>query len=71
MAGGGIKPGVTYGETDDYSYNIIDNPVSVHDFHATIMHLLGIDHTKLTYKYQGRHFRLTDVHGHIVKDLLA
>lgn len=71
MAGGGIKPGLTYGETDDYSYNIVKDPVGVHDFHATIMHLLGIDHEKLTYKFQGRHFRLTDVHGHVVKDILA
>lgn len=71
MAGGGIKPGITYGATDDYSYNVIEKPVSVHDFHATIMHLLGVDHEKLTYKFQGRHFRLTDVHGHIVKDILA
>lgn len=71
MAGGGIKPGITYGATDDFSYNVAENPVSVHDFHATIMHLLGIDHEKLTYKYQGRHFRLTDVHGQIVEDLLA
>ncbi len=71
MAGGGVKAGLTYGATDDYSYNVIENPVSVHDFHATIMHLLGIDHEKLTFKYQGRHFRLTDVHGHVVKDLLA
>ena len=66
-----IKPGVTYGATDDYSYNVVENPVSVHDFHATIMHLLGIDHEKLTYKFQGRHFRLTDVLGHVVKDILA
>ncbi|MDF1813746.1 MAG: DUF1501 domain-containing protein [Verrucomicrobiales bacterium] len=71
MAGGGIKPGITYGETDDYSYNVVKDPVSVHDFHATIMHLLGVDHEKLTYKFQGRHYRLTDVHGHVVKDLLA
>ena len=71
MAGGGVKPGITYGETDDYSYNVVDGHVSVHDLHATIMHLLGIDHTKLTYKYQGRHFRLTDVHGHVVKDILS
>ena len=71
MAGGGIKPGLTYGETDDYSYNIVKDPVGVHDFHATIMHLLGINHEKLTYKFQGRHFRLTDVHGHVVKDILA
>ncbi len=71
MAGGGMKPGVTYGETDDFSYNVTKDPVSVHDFHATILHQLGIDHEKLTYKFQGRHFRLTDVHGHIVKGILA
>lgn len=70
MAGGGIKPGV-YGETDDFGYNIVKDPVHVHDFQATLLHLLGIDHEKLTYKYQGRRFRLTDVHGHIVHDILA
>jgi uncharacterized protein (DUF1501 family) len=70
MAGGGAKPGVVYGETDEYSYNVVKDPVHVHDFQATLMHLLGIDHTKLTYRYQGRYFRLTDVHGHVVKDLL-
>jgi hypothetical protein len=57
MAGGGVKGGVTYGETDDFSYNIVNNPVDVHDLHATILHCLGVDHTKLTYKFQGRHFR--------------
>ncbi len=71
MAGGGVKKGLTYGLTDDFSYNIIDNPVHVHDFQATILHLLGIDHENLTYKYQGRRFRLTDVHGHVVTDLLT
>jgi len=71
MAGGGVKPGITYGRTDDFSYNIVENPVSVHDFHATILHLLGVDHERLTYKFQGRHFRLTDVHGTVVRDLLA
>ena len=71
LAGGGVKAGLTYGSTDDYSYNITENPVDVHDLHATILHLLGIDHTKLTYKYQGRHFRLTDVHGKVVRDILA
>jgi len=71
MAGGGIKRGITYGATDDFSYNVTENPVTVHDLHATILHCLGIDHTKLTYKYQGRHFRLTDVHGTVVKDVLA
>jgi uncharacterized protein (DUF1501 family) len=71
MAGGGIKPGITYGETDDFSYNITKNPVHVHDLHATILNRLGVDHTKLTFKYQGRHFRLTDVHGKLVNDVLA
>ena len=70
MAGGGMKPGLVYGETDDYSYNITANPVHVHDLQATIMHVLGIDHTKLTHKFQGRHYRLTDVHGRVVRDLL-
>ncbi len=71
MAGGGIKPGMGYGETDDYSYNVVANPVHVHDLHATILHTLGVDHTKLTYKFQGRNFRLTDVHGNVIRDLLA
>jgi hypothetical protein len=71
MAGGGIKPGITYGATDEFSYNITENPVHVHDLHATILHCLGIDHTRLTYKFQGRHYRLTDVHGNAVKELLA
>ena len=71
MAGGGIKPGLAYGATDDYSYNIAENPVHVHDLQATILHCLGVDHTKLTYKFQGRNFRLTDVHGNLIKDLLA
>lgn len=71
MAGGGLKGGVTYGSTDDFSYNIAENPVSVHDLHATILHCLGIDHTRLTYKYQGRHFRLTDVHGQAIRDILT
>lgn len=71
MAGGGMKPGLVYGATDDYSYNITENPVHVYDLQATILHCLGIDHTRLTYKFQGRHFRLTDVHGHVVKDILA
>ncbi|MBI1334908.1 MAG: DUF1501 domain-containing protein [Armatimonadetes bacterium] len=70
MAGGGVKPGLTYGKTDDYSYNIVENPVSVHDLHATMLHLLGIDHEQLTYRYQGRDFRLTDVFGTVVDDLL-
>jgi hypothetical protein len=71
MAGGGVKPGISYGETDDYCYNIAKDPVHVHDLHATILHCLGIDHTRLTFQFQGRHFRLTDVHGTVVKNVLA
>ena len=71
MAGGGVKPGTTYGETDDFSFNIARDPVHIHDLHATMLHLLGIDHTKLTYRYQGRNFRLTDVHGKVVTGVLA
>jgi len=71
LAGGGIKPGVSLGETDDYCYNIVRDPVHVHDLHATILRTLGIDHTKLTYKFQGRNFRLTDVAGNVVKSILA
>lgn len=71
MAGGGVKGGISHGQTDDFSYNIVENPVSVHDLHATMLHCLGVDHTKLTYKYQGRNFRLTDVHGVVQKQLLV
>ena len=71
MAGGGIKPGITLGETDDYCYNITKDPVHVYDLQATILHCLGIDHKRLTYKFQGRHFRLTDVAGNVVKPILA
>jgi len=71
MAGGGIKPGAVYGATDDFGYNIIENPVSVHDINATLLHLLGIDHTKLTYRFAGRDFRLTDVEGQVVAPLLV
>ena len=71
MAGGGIKAGLTYGATDDFSYNVTENPVHVHDFQATLLHLLGIDHERLTYFHQGRRFRLTDVHGKVVQALLA
>ena len=71
MAGGGVKGGMTYGETDDYSVNVVKNPVHVHDLQATILGQLGIDHERLTYRYQGRYFRLTDVHGRVVKDVLA
>ena len=63
MAGGGIKAGITHGTTDPFSYNVVNNPVSVHDLHATMLHVLGVDHKRLTFKYQGRHFRLTDVEG--------
>ncbi len=71
MAGGGIKPGFTLGETDDYCYNIVKDPVHIHDVQTTILHCLGIDHKKLTFKFQGRHFRLTDVHGNLVNQVLA
>jgi hypothetical protein len=71
MAGGGIKKGVTLGKTDDYCYNIVEDPVHIHDLQATVLNCLGIDHTKLTYKYQGRHQRLTDIGGEVVKKLLA
>jgi hypothetical protein len=71
MAGGGIKPGITFGETDDYCYNIVRDGVHVHDFNATLLHCLGINHEKLTYRFQGRDFRLTDVYGNVVKALLA
>ncbi|MDP7273943.1 MAG: DUF1501 domain-containing protein [Planctomycetaceae bacterium] len=71
VAGAGIKPGITYGTTDDFSYNILENPVHTHDLNATLLHCLGIDHTRLTFRYQGRRHRLTDVGGNIVKDLLA
>ena len=71
MAGGGVKPGISYGETDDFSYNIASNPVHIHDLHATMLHLLGIDHTKLTYPFQGRNFRLTDVAGRVVQEVMA
>ena len=71
LAGGGIKPGVSYGSTDDYGYNVAADGVHVHDLHATLLHCLGIDHERLTYKYQGRRFRLTDVHGKLVEPILA
>jgi len=71
MAGGGAKAGVVHGETDDFSYNITNDPVHVHDLHATILRMLGIDHERLTYKHQGRRYRLTDVHGTVVEDLMA
>jgi hypothetical protein len=71
MAGAGVKPGISYGQTDDFSYNIIKDPVHVHDFQATLLHLLGIDHEQLVYKFQGRRFRLTDVHGEVIKGILS
>ena len=71
MAGGGVKPGITYGQTDDFGYNVAKDPVHVHDFQATILHLLGLDHEKLTFKHQGRRYRLTDVHGKVVRGLIA
>jgi uncharacterized protein (DUF1501 family) len=71
FAGGGMKPGLVYGETDDFAFNVVKDRVHVHDLHATLLHLLGFDHTKLTYRFQGRDFRLTDVHGHVIKELLA
>ena len=71
LAGGGVKPGLVYGRTDDFSYNVLENPVHVHDLNATLLHLLGIDHERLTYRFQGRDYRLTDVHGRVVQDLLA
>ena len=71
MAGGGIQGGIVYGETDDFSYNVVENPAHIHDLNATILHTLGVDHEKLTYRHQGRDFRLTDVHGNVLSDLLA
>ncbi len=71
MAGAGVKKGMTFGATDEFGYNIVENGVHIHDFQATLLYLLGVDHEKLIYKYQGRRFRLTDVHGHVVRDILA
>jgi len=71
LAGGGIKPGITLGESDEFGFNVVKDKVHVHDLHATVLHLLGFEHTKLTFRFQGRDFRLTDIHGHIVKELLA
>ena len=71
MAGGGITGGIVYGKTDDYSYHVVEDKVHVHDLHATILHLLGLDHERLTYRYAGRDFRLTDVYGRVVKEIIA
>jgi Protein of unknown function (DUF1501) len=71
MAGGGVEPGIMIGESDELGFNEVKDKVHVHDLHATILHMLGLDHTKLTYRFQGRDFRLTDVHGNVVKELLV
>ena len=71
LAGGGVKGGQAYGETDEFGFRAVDKPVAVHDLHATMLHLLGMDHTKLTHRYAGRDFRLTDVHGEVVEALIA
>jgi len=71
MAGGGIKGGTIYGQTDEYGYKCVENRLEMHDFHATMLHLLGVDHTKQTFRFSGRDMRLTDVHGHVVKEILA
>ena len=71
MAGGGVKGGIQYGATDEHGYEAVENKTHIHDMHATTLHLLGLDHEKLTYRYSGRDFRLTDVHGKVVKELLA
>jgi len=71
MAGGGIKPGVTHGESDEFGFNAVKDKVHIHDLQATILHLMGIDHERFTFRFQGRQFRLTDVHGEVVKPILA
>ena len=71
MAGAGVKGGHVHGETDEFSYNIVRDPVHIHDLNATALHLLGLDHTRLTSRFQGRDYRLTDVHGHVLKDILS
>jgi hypothetical protein len=71
MAGGGVKGGMTYGATDDYGYEAVENRMHIHDWHATLLHLLGLDHERLTYPYAGRDFRLTDVHGTVAREILA
>jgi hypothetical protein len=71
LAGGGIRPGVSVGRTDELGYEVVEDPVEVHDLHATMLHLLGIDHERLTFRFQGREFRLTDVSGRVVEKLLA
>jgi hypothetical protein len=71
MTGAGVKPGFSYGETDDFGYNVVKDPVSVHDLQATMLHLFGIDHERLTFKHLGRRYRLTDVEGEVVKGILS
>jgi arylsulfatase A-like enzyme len=71
LAGGGVKGGMTYGSTDEFGFAAVENKVHVHDLHATILHLMGLDHEKLTFRYSGRDFRLTDVHGRVVHELFA
>jgi hypothetical protein len=71
MAGGGIKGGVSYGNTDEFGYHAVENVFPVHDLHATMLHLLGVDHLRLTHRFQGRDYRLTDIHGRIVPEILA
>ena len=71
FAGGGMKPGIQYGETDEYGYYAVENKVHFHDLHATLLHQLGLDHTRLTYRYAGRDFRLTDVHGEVIHNILS
>ena len=71
MAGGGIKGGTIYGATDEFGFRAVENPVSVHDLHATMLHLLGFNHEQLTYRYAGRDFRLTDVHGRVVREIIS
>ncbi len=66
-----MRGGMSYGKTDDFGFDVVENPVHVHDLHATMLHIMGINHEKLTYRYQGRDFRLTDVHGHVVRDILT
>jgi uncharacterized protein (DUF1501 family) len=70
LAGAGVRPGMNWGATDELGYNVVENPVDVHDLQATLLHLLGIDHERLTYRFQGRHYRLTDVFGHVVREIL-
>ena len=71
MAGGGVRPGITYGATDEFGYRAIENKLEMHDMHATMLHLLGMDHERMTYFFEGRDMRLTDVHGHVARDLIA